>query len=77
MNYDNGYTLTLDPSVGEDFSERESDPDYEWGWLVITELVTDGRDQWFETQRYLYYSPSEARAIFRERCAEKSWMLVD
>jgi hypothetical protein len=52
-------------------------PETEYGWTSITELVTDGHMEWFETQRYLYYSPEEAKALFAEHVKNNNWTVVE
>lgn len=77
--------IDLDPTA-EDLAreaideERAETDGLEWGWLTITELVTgpDGpRGGWFHTERFLYYSPAEARERFAEMLADKGWRRVD
>lgn len=53
---------------------RETEAEY--GWLSLSELVTDGYRTWWETQRYLYYSPEDARAEFAEHIKSNGWTIV-
>lgn len=61
----------LDPVEQDRLVERlgevlADDADAEYGWVTVSETVTDGISTWLKTERYLYYSPVEARALFTE-----------
>lgn len=47
------------------------------GWVIVSEFVTDGIDTWLETQRYLYYTRTEAKALFRDHLSRNGWTIAD
>jgi hypothetical protein len=64
-----------DPRTGEiDLQEAE---EFEHGWNSVSEFVTDGVNTWLETQRYLYYSPEEARSLFLEHVKANNWAIKE
>src|SRR3954454_5970703 len=58
-------------------AEQVEHGEWEHGWFSITELVSDGHMTWFETQRYLYYSPEEARELFLEHVKQNNWTIKE
>ena len=58
-------------------AEQVEHGEWEWGWITLTERVTDGHMTWFETQRYLYYSPEEARALFEQHIKDNNWIIKE
>lgn len=47
----------------------------EYGWITISDFVSDGVMTWLETQRYLYYSPEEAQLLFLEHVKANNWTI--
>jgi hypothetical protein len=41
------------------------------GAIVIDELVTDGSDKWYLTQRYYGYGKRDAMKLYREHLQEQ------
>jgi hypothetical protein len=57
-------------------SASESE-EFEWGWITISEFVSDGVSTWLETRRFLYYSPDEARERFNDHVKDNGWRIAD
>lgn len=49
----------------------------EYGWITISDFVNDGHMTWLESQRYLYYSPEEARALFEQHVKDNNWIIKE
>ena len=43
------------------------------GAIVLSEIVTDGTDEWLETRRYYGYTPGEARRLFVEHLTSNGY----
>ena len=43
------------------------------GAIVLSELVTDGTDEWLETRRYYGHTPGEARRLFVEHLTNNGY----
>ncbi len=46
------------------------------GSIVIDELVTDGHDKWYLTQRYYGHTMREAMNLYREHLQEQGYKVA-
>lgn len=61
-----------------DHETDQDEPEPEYGWTTISELVRDTTGAPFlHTERFLYYSPAEARALYLESIAAQGFVLTD
>ena len=63
--------------MSSDALHGQQGDEVEHGWIELSELVSDGHMTWFERQRYLYYSPAEARALFAEHIKSNGWTIKE
>lgn len=47
------------------------------GALVLSTLVTDGRDTWLHTEQFFGYSDRHARLIFVDDIVRRGWKFAD